>query len=120
DYGLRHVGHYLPEYPTLQLIRDDFFAIVSDAQPFLVSEGRALRAVGPARLELANLAPRARLAHVVYMLPPGDDGSITPSCAPLTRPLDVGNGETLQRLRVEPGWRVFAYRGRLHCHASGD
>lgn len=118
DYGLRHVGHYLPEYPTLQLARDDFFAIVSDETPYLVSEDRTLRAVGPARLDLALLSPRARIAQVVYMLPTQDDGTITPSCAHLLRPLDVGNGETLQRLVLQPDSRVIAHRGRLHCRPS--
>ena len=118
DYGLRHVAHYLPEYATLQLARDDFFAIVSDEAPYLVSADRELRAAGPASLDLATLTPESRLTQVVYMLPPGDDGSVTPSCRRLIRPIDVGNGETLLRLEVQVGWRVIAHRGRLHCRLS--
>ncbi len=118
DYGLRHVAHYLPEFPTLQLARDDFFAIVSDETPFLVSEARVLRAAGPRSLDLASLVPEKQLSQVVYMLPPGDDGSVTASCTRLIRPLDVGNGETLLRLQVEDGWQVIAQRGRLHCRPS--
>ena len=118
DYGLRHVAHYLPEYTTVQLVRDDFFAIVSDEAPYLVSANRELRAAGPANLDLAALLPESRLSHVVYMLPPGDDGTVAPSCRPLTRPIDVGNGETLLRLQVQSGWRVIAHGGRLHCRLS--
>lgn len=118
DYGLRHVAHSLPEYVTLQVVRDDFFAIVSDETPYLVSSDRELRAAGPANLDLATLLPGSRLTDIVYMLPPGDDGTVTPSCRRLVRPIDVGNGETLLRLEVQTGWRVIAHRGRLHCRAS--
>ena len=101
-------------------MRDDFFAIVSDETPWLVSEARTLRAVGPANLDLGSLVPEASLAQVVYMLPPGDDGAVTQSCARLLRRLEVGNGETLQRIVLQPGWRVIARRGRLHCRPSMD
>ena len=120
DYGLRHVAHYLPEHPTLQLVRDDFFAIVSDETPWLVSEARTLRAIGPAQLDLGTLVPDTSLAQVIYMLPAGDDGVVTESCARLLRGLDVGNGETLQRIVLQPGWRVIAHRGRLDCRPSAD
>ena len=48
---------------------------------------------------------------------PGDDGSVARSCGRLADPIGVGNGETLLRLRLRPGWRIVARRGRLHCEA---
>ena len=115
DYGLRHVAHYLPEYPTLQLVRDDYFAIVAPERPYLVSQARELRAEGPAVLDLASLVRDGPLRQVVYMLPAGDDGFVAPSCGPLLRTLAVGNGEHLRILKVGPGWQVIARHQQLHC-----
>lgn len=120
DFGLRHVAHYLPAYPTLQLVRDDFFAIVTPDRPYLVSQDGELRAVGPPRLDLATLLPDGRLRQVVYMLPTSKDGFVTPSCAPLLVGLPAGAGGTLPVLRVRTGWQVLAEGQRLRCRGPDD
>lgn len=120
DYALRHVAHDLPEFTTLQLARDPYFAITSEARPLLVARGRQLQAAGPEPLDLATLLPAGALRRVVYMVPFDADAFVAPACSPLAHGTKTALGETLPVLRLRPGWRVLARGGRLHCAPPGE
>lgn len=115
DYGLRHVGHALPEFTTLQLARDPYFAITSDARPYLLARAGRVDAAGPEPLDLAALAPGGPLRHVVYVVPFDRDRFIAKRCEPLARALRTEAHETLAVLEIPPGWVLEASAGRLHC-----
>lgn len=119
DYGLRHVAHDLPEFTTLQLARDPYFAVTSEAQPLLVARERGLQATGPEPLDLATLLPADALRRVVYMVPFDASAFVAPACSPLARGMKTALGETLPALQLRPGWRVLARGGRLFCTPPG-
>jgi hypothetical protein len=115
DYALRHVAHELPEFATLQLAFDPFFAIVSAERPYLAARDRRLEAVGPDDLDLATLLPAGPLRRVVYMVPFDAGSFLGTSCAPLVQKLPTTSQEELVVLRVPPDWRVTARSQRLEC-----
>jgi hypothetical protein len=115
DYALRHVAHALPEFTTLQLMRDPYFTISSVERPYLSARRRRIDAVGPDPFDLARLTPGAALANVVYMVPFDARQFLAPACAQLTDRLETSEGETLPVLRLRAGWRVEARNQRIHC-----
>lgn len=117
DYALRHVAHDLPEFTTLQLAHDPYFAITSAQRPLLAARGRRLEAVGPEPLDLSNLLAGRTLRRVVYMVPFDADQFVAPACAKLTRGRETSLGETLPVLELQPGWRLVARGERLYCTA---
>lgn len=119
DYALRHVADELPEFTTLQLARDPYFAVTDAAHPYLVARGRRIEAAGPEPLDLASLLPEGALADVVYMVPFDANEFVARGCGALAHGLPTRLGETLPTLHLRPGWRVEVRNQRLHCvHAK--
>ncbi len=120
EWGLRHVGHDLPEFTTLQLVRDDFFAITTDETPYLTTSGRELWTTGPDGLDLAALVEGGPLAHVVYMVPYDVQQYIHPSCIPVVGALHVREGEMLAVIDLSPGVEVHVVNQQLACVLPRD
>jgi hypothetical protein len=120
-YAFRHVMYYLPEYTTLQLVRDPFFVGAGDATPYLTARHRRVWASGPDGVALADLRPfrgGSRLERLVYVVPFDAPRYLPGSCLPFLRALDVGNGEQMAVLPVDASLSVRVRGERLHCARS--
>ena len=121
SYAFRHVMYYLPEYTTLQLVRDPFFVGAGDATPYLTARHRRVWASGPDGVALADLRPfrgGSRLERLVYVVPFDAPRYLPGSCLPFLRALDVGNGEQMAVLPVDDSLSVRVRGERLHCARS--
>jgi hypothetical protein len=122
-YGFRHVMYYLPEYTTLQLVRDPFFVGTGEATPYLTARHRRVWASGPDGVALADLRPfrgASRLERLVYVVPFDAPRYLPGSCLPFLRALDVGNGEQMAVLPVDASLSVRVRAERLHCTRSAS
>ena len=118
EFAFRHVMFYLPEFPTIQIMRDPLMLGLSDGQPFLTAQNQDVWASGPDGLtldRLARLDETRELRTVVFMQPAQAVDAFDPSCRPLGSALRTSAGELLPFLRVPPAVRVLARSGRLYC-----
>jgi hypothetical protein len=115
-FGLRHAGHYLPEYASVQLLRDRFFAIVEpETKPYLVNRSGRVEARGPAQLPLASLTESGNVRHVVL-------GEVTylkqfvhPVCARFAARLEVDASSQMALFTLPPGVEAWIDHEWLVC-----
>jgi hypothetical protein len=120
-WSFRHVMYYLPEYTSLQLLRDPCFLPVTPEAPYLTAQGRRLRVSGPEGLDVARLAPPGApggIENVVYMVPGPAGRWVGESCAPYLERFETSGGEILHELRVSPALEVAVRDQRLECRSS--
>jgi len=116
-WGLRHVMYYLPEYTTVQLIPDRFYAAAGPETPYLTAREHRIAVAGPDGLSLGSLGASVR--DIVYMIPHDVNTFITASCGPYLRRLPTRPGESLPVLRLGPQLDVRVERAQLHCARPG-
>jgi hypothetical protein len=117
-WGLRHVGHALPEFTTVQLATDPLFAIVTPEKPYLATRAHNIWSAGPdpLALDLVLAQPDLGVSHVVYMIP-GDMGTfVDRSCVPFQDGvIEAGEQGQLPFFTLEKRARIAISRQRLVC-----
>jgi len=117
QWSFRHVMYYLPEYTTVQLIPDRFYADAGPERPYLTGRGHEVRFAGPDGLDLRSLGGSVR--QVVYMIPHDVTRFVHGSCAALLRPLPTTPDEVLGLLQLDGSYDVRISRAQLHCVPAG-
>jgi hypothetical protein len=118
EFAFRHVMFYLPEFLTVQIVRDPFILGLGEERPFLTAQHLRVWASGPSGMELARAAPASeipKLETVVLMQPAQASDALDSSCLALMGVLHTSAGEALPIIRVPEAMQVLAGSGRLYC-----
>jgi len=115
QWSFRHVMYYLPEYTTLQLLPDRFFADAGPDTPYLTATEHTIRFFGPDGFDVRSLD--ASVEQVLYVVPHDVQRFVTASCAPFMQPFYVTAEELLPLIRLSDT-EVRVGRSQLHCRPA--
>jgi hypothetical protein len=113
QWSFRHVMYYLPDYTTVQLLPDRFFADAASERPYLTGHDHEISFTGPDGFDVRSLG--GALEQVVYVIPHDVPQYVSESCAPYLRPFPTVPGEMFGVLRLADDYEVHVSRARLHC-----